>query len=64
LDILSEGRLILGVGLEGSNEFSKMNEETNPRILAEMAEEHLEVLDGLWRGEELSYDGKYYSNEE
>ena len=60
LDILSEGRLILGIGLGGSNEFSLMNEETNPRILAKMAEEHLEILHGLWSGEEFSYEGKYY----
>lgn len=64
LDILSEGRLILGVGLGGSSEFSIMNEETNPRILAEMVEEHLEVLDGLWSGKEFSYHGEYYQIDE
>lgn len=64
LDALSEGRLILGVGLGGSNEFSMMNEETNPRILAEMAMEQLDILDGLWSGEEFSYNGKHYSFKE
>jgi alkanesulfonate monooxygenase SsuD/methylene tetrahydromethanopterin reductase-like flavin-dependent oxidoreductase (luciferase family) len=60
LDILSEGRLILGVGLGGPSELSLMNEETNPRIMAEMADEHLEILKGLWSGEDFSYAGKYY----
>jgi len=61
LDILSEGRLILGVGLGGPSEFSLMNEEANPRIMAKMADEHLEILDGLWSGEDFSYAGKYYT---
>ena len=60
LDILSEGRLILGIGLGGPSEFSVMNEETNPRIMAQMADEQLEILNGLWSGEEFSYTGKHY----
>jgi alkanesulfonate monooxygenase SsuD/methylene tetrahydromethanopterin reductase-like flavin-dependent oxidoreductase (luciferase family) len=60
LDILSEGRLILGIGLGGPSEFSVMNEETNLSIMAEMADEQLEVLNGLWSGEEFSYTGKHY----
>ncbi len=61
LDILSEGRLILGVGLGGPSELSLMNEETSPRVMAEMADEHLEILYGLWSGEDFSYAGKYYT---
>jgi len=60
LDLLSEGRLILGIGLGGPSEFSLMNEETDLRILAKMADEHLEILNGLWSGEEFSYTGKHY----
>ena len=64
LDILSEGRLILGVGLGGPSEFSLMNEETDLRILAKMADEHLEILNGLWSGEDFSYAGIYYKIDE
>jgi alkanesulfonate monooxygenase SsuD/methylene tetrahydromethanopterin reductase-like flavin-dependent oxidoreductase (luciferase family) len=60
LDILSEGRLILGIGLGGPSEFSIMNEETNLRVMAQMADEQLEILNGLWSGEEFSYTGKHY----
>lgn len=60
LDILSEGRLILGIGLGNPSEFSVMNEETNPRIMAQMANEQLDILNGLWSGEEFSYTGKHY----
>lgn len=60
LDILSEGRLILGIGLGIPSEFSVMNEETNPRIMAQMANEQLDILNGLWSGEEFSYTGKHY----
>jgi alkanesulfonate monooxygenase SsuD/methylene tetrahydromethanopterin reductase-like flavin-dependent oxidoreductase (luciferase family) len=60
LDILSEGRLILGIGLGGPSELSLMNEETNPRTMAKMADEQLEILKGLWSGEDFSYAGKYY----
>lgn len=63
LDILSEGRLILGIGLGGPSEFSLMNEETNLRILAKMTDEHLEILNGLWSGNDFSYTGKYYSTD-
>ncbi len=60
LDILSEGRLILGIGLGNPSELSLMNEETNQRIMAKMADEQLEILNGLWSGEEFSYTGKHY----
>ena len=60
LDILSEGRLILGIGLGGSGENSLMNEEANLVSMAKMADEQLEILNGLWSGEEFSYSGEYY----
>lgn len=60
LDIISDGRFILGGGLGNRSELGLMNEETSPRKMAEMAEEQIEILCGLWSGEEFSYEGKYY----
>jgi hypothetical protein len=37
-----------------------MNEETNLRKMAEMTNEQIEILNGLWSGEDFSYEGKYY----
>ena len=64
LDLLSGGRLILGVGLGGSSENALMNEETKLKRMAEMADEHIEILEGLWSGKEFSYTGRHYRMEE
>lgn len=61
LDHLSGGRLILGVGIgEGPEEFARFGEETDPRLRAEMLDEALEVLTGLWSGEPYSFHGRHY----
>lgn len=61
LDHLTNGRLILGVGLGwGSPEFETFGEESNPKIRAEKLDEGLDVLAGLWSGETFSYSGKHY----
>lgn len=54
LDHLPMGRFILGIGLGGPEEFQIMNEETDLVKLAEMANEHIEILEGLWSGEDNS----------
>ncbi len=61
LDHLSQGRLILGVGLGGSRQdFEAFGEEGDPKIRAEKLDEGLAVLAGLWSGESFSYTGKHY----
>jgi alkanesulfonate monooxygenase SsuD/methylene tetrahydromethanopterin reductase-like flavin-dependent oxidoreductase (luciferase family) len=61
LDHLSGGRLILGVGLGISpEEFDDLGEETDLRVRAEMLDEALTVLTGLWRGEPFSHLGIHY----
>lgn len=61
LDHLSGGRLILGVGIgTPPEEFARFGEEPDPRIRAEMLDEGLEVLTGLWSGEPFSFQGRHY----
>jgi alkanesulfonate monooxygenase SsuD/methylene tetrahydromethanopterin reductase-like flavin-dependent oxidoreductase (luciferase family) len=65
-DHLSNGRLILGVGLGAPEqwEFSSFGEETSPKARAKRLDEGLDVLLGLWSGEPFSYDGDYYQLQE
>ena len=61
LDHLSLGRLILGVGSGGaSEEFADLGEASDPKVLAAMLEEGLQILTGLWSGEPFSFEGNYY----
>lgn len=61
LDHLTNGRLILGVGLGwGSPEFETFGEESDPKIRVEKLDEGLDVLAGLWSGETFNYSGKHY----
>lgn len=61
LDRLSNGRLILGVGIGlGEVEWDNLGEETDSLVRGKMLDEALEVLDGLWSGEPFDYDGQYY----
>jgi hypothetical protein len=62
LDLLSNGRVILGVGsgtaLDWS--FTPFGDEPNLRARAEMLDESLELLTALWTGEPVDYAGKHY----
>jgi len=71
LDHLSNGRLILGVGLGDTGEsvlpdvsFSHFNEVKDARERAHMLDEALDVLAGLWSGESFGYEGQYYQVKE
>ena len=61
LDQLSGGRLILSVGL-GAVEtgFAAFGEETDRKVRAELLDEGLEILTGLWDGQPFEYEGQHY----
>ncbi|MCY3719971.1 MAG: LLM class flavin-dependent oxidoreductase, partial [Anaerolineaceae bacterium] len=61
LDRLSGGRVILTVGL-GATEtgFEAFGEVTDRRTRAELLDEGLEIVTGLWRGQPFSWQGKHY----
>jgi alkanesulfonate monooxygenase SsuD/methylene tetrahydromethanopterin reductase-like flavin-dependent oxidoreductase (luciferase family) len=66
LDHLSNGRLILGVGLGDPTDgnFNQFEEVTDLKARARMLDEALDVLVGLWSGEPFSYRGEYYHVDE
>ena len=61
LDQLSNGRVILSVGL-GALEtgFVNFGEETDRKTRAELLDESLDVITGLWKGQPFHYEGKHY----
>lgn len=60
IDHISKGRLILGVGLGMPRDFEAFGEDADNRTRAEKTDEALEILTGLWTGEEVRYSGKHY----
>ncbi len=66
LDHLSNGRLVLPVGLGTLDDggFTKVGEVTDRRQRAELLDESLEILTGLWSGQPFSFHGKHYQMEE
>ena len=62
LDHLSNGRVILGVGIgAGPWEWDYLGEETDPRTRGAMLDEGLDLLAKLWSGEPVRHDGRFYS---
>ena len=63
LDLLSGGRVILGVGLgdPARAEFGLFSEPTDRRVRAELLDEGLDVLAGLWTGQPFSHEGKHFT---
>jgi hypothetical protein len=65
LDNLSNGRVILSVGLGAPDSgFEAFGEVTDRRTRAELLDEGLEILTGLWHGQPFHYDGKHYQVKE
>lgn len=66
LDHLSNGRLVLGVGLgiDFWREFSAFNEPaTDDAKRAALVDDGIEIIRGLWSGEEISYYGDAHTVE-
>jgi alkanesulfonate monooxygenase SsuD/methylene tetrahydromethanopterin reductase-like flavin-dependent oxidoreductase (luciferase family) len=62
LDRLSNGRLVLPVGLGTTDDaaFGNVGEPTEARIRAERLDESLAILAGLWSGEPFGFAGDHY----
>ena len=61
LDRVSGGRVILSVGLGALHEgWTAFEADEGRRTRAELLDEGLDVLFGLWRGQPFSYQGKHY----
>jgi len=71
IDQISRGRVVLGAGLGGAGqgpdaggEFTAFGEESKYTVLAEMCDESLDIITGLWSGESLTHHGKHYTVED
>src|SRR5689334_18066448 len=63
LDHLSNGRMILSVGLgaaEHDGGFFKVGEAMELKTRAQLMDESLDILAGLWSGQPFSYAGEHY----
>jgi len=62
LDNLSQGRMILSVGLGAIDTgFAAFGEVTDIRQRAELLDEGLDIITGLWAGQPFGYKGKHYT---
>lgn len=66
LDHLSNGRLVLPVGLGALDDggFGKVGEATDRKVRAQLLDESLEIITGLWSGQPFSFHGQHYQVEE
>lgn len=63
LDLLSGGRLTLGVGIGSDRlgaEFSKTGEQLEDRVRGQMLDESLAILTAAWSGEPVHHRGEHY----
>ena len=59
LDVLSDGRVILPVGL-GVVEFERLGVPKDYRVRAQMLDEALEIVARFWTGQPFSFAGTHY----
>jgi alkanesulfonate monooxygenase SsuD/methylene tetrahydromethanopterin reductase-like flavin-dependent oxidoreductase (luciferase family) len=62
VDHLSGGRAVLGVGLgvPPAEEYGALGEPADPRRHAQLLDEGLAVIDGLWSGEPVEHHGEHF----
>lgn len=61
LDILSKGRVVLGVGAGWSQiDFEGFSEWNEPKVRVDKTEEALELMIKLWTHDMVTFEGKYY----
>ena len=60
VDQLSNGRLILGVGIGGEDKNEWLACGIDPRTRARRTDEALQILRSLWTQEETTFEGKYF----
>jgi len=66
LDHLSNGRMILPVGLGTPEDggYQGVGEELDRKTRAELLDESLAIINGLWSGESFAFQGKHYDLKE
>jgi alkanesulfonate monooxygenase SsuD/methylene tetrahydromethanopterin reductase-like flavin-dependent oxidoreductase (luciferase family) len=65
LDLVSNGRAILALGLGAVDTgFAEFGEQTDRKTRAELLDESIDIISGLWKGKPIKYDGKHYTIEE
>jgi alkanesulfonate monooxygenase SsuD/methylene tetrahydromethanopterin reductase-like flavin-dependent oxidoreductase (luciferase family) len=60
LDRLSGGRLVVGAGLGARGDLEPVGEGRDPRELAAVLDEGLDVLAALWSAEPVTYAGEHF----
>jgi alkanesulfonate monooxygenase SsuD/methylene tetrahydromethanopterin reductase-like flavin-dependent oxidoreductase (luciferase family) len=62
IDQLSEGRFVLGIGIgdQGDPGYTHFGEETDTHVRAEILDEALQIVAGLWTGEPFSFRGQHF----
>ncbi|MFD5696795.1 LLM class flavin-dependent oxidoreductase [Streptomyces lasiicapitis] len=62
LDVLSGGRVTFAAGLGGpvADEYASFGEPTDPRVLAGLLDEGLDLLDRYWSGEPVTHQGTHF----
>jgi len=61
LDQISQGRLVVGVGLGGTWDFLPFGEETDERVRGAVLDEGLEVVTALWSGSAIDHEGEHFT---